>query len=159
RIEGVEVAAMGAIASGDADNHFIFNDQRRTRNIAAALRYIFDLNIPDFPPSLGINGDKVIVESSHKDQAITNGNAANRHTIRNGDLRQFIEIAPKSFSGYGIKGEKAIIGTHQIENAIHDKRRGIQSAFDFAGLKSPRRSYGLHIVAVDLCELAVTPSI
>src|SRR2546422_10551517 len=98
----------------------------------------------------------MIVERTHKDQTITEGDAAHRRAISNRRRRQFVEVMPEEFARHGIEREEAIVGTDQIHYTVNYQRRGIEAAFDLAGLKSPDGRKLFDVLARDLVERAVT---
>ena len=61
-VEGSEVTAVRGIATGNADDDFVFDDQRRGGDVAAALAHVFDVYPPQLPSCLLIQCDDVIIE-------------------------------------------------------------------------------------------------
>ena len=94
RVEGVDVAAMSAVASGPAYDDFVFNDEWSAVDIAAAFLDVFDFDVPDFFAGIRVERDYVIVHRAEENQSIPDCDAA-------------IEFA---IGRYEVAGELVVVG-------------------------------------------------
>src|SRR5690348_5261296 len=74
-IEGSQITAVRRISAGDTDDHFVFDQQRRAGDIAAALAHVLDVDAPLFAARFLIERNNSVIERPEKDAARANSNA------------------------------------------------------------------------------------
>src|SRR5207248_4357429 len=109
RLVRVDETANAELTAGDADDDFVFDDERRARE-AVALVGISGSDIPTHTAGLRIEADDVCVERSHEQavaqrrQAAVLRTAAERHL-----LRQISLVVPERTAGANVDRVRMIL--------------------------------------------------
>src|SRR6185503_4025850 len=150
-VKGADVAAVCAVAPGATHDQFVFDQERRAIDIAAALLDILDLDIPDSLACLRIQSDNVIVHGSEEDHAVADCHAAIELAVRR-DLasRHVVVVGPQPFTGLCIQGEDSALARGKVHYSIDHEGGCVEAAFYLSSLKCPHRNYVLHVVGANL---------
>ena len=133
---------MRGIAAGASDDELVFDDERRGRDIAAALARIVHGHLPVFDAGLLIECDDEIVGGAEEHFAIADGNAAilqERHPAGLSGPWRWILVVPEHAASGRIESEHLDAGRDQVHDAIDDDGRGLKIFRVIAGLELPDR--------------------
>src|SRR5579859_126521 len=119
-VESREIAAMSGIAAGDADHHFVFDEQRRAGDVAAALAHVLDVDSPELAAGFLVERHDIIIERAKEHAAGADGHAARPGAVDNADLaRVLVEVVPDFPAGFRVDGEDTVPGRRDVHHAVH----------------------------------------
>ena len=136
RVVRVNESANPVFAAGHANQHEIFDHQRRERN-AVALTVVRGADVPYDVAGFGVERDHVRVERAKKNPVAENSESAVHAAAAWTNVgRQGALILPDGAAGARIERESTIVSASGIEHAVNNER----SCFEFSashGLVSP----------------------
>src|SRR5262245_25487912 len=94
------------------DDHLVFDDQGCGSDIASALAYVFNLDVPQLPSRLHVERKHMIVERSKIEHSMSDRQTARTALIGNRHLGKFVEIPPANFTCCRIDRENAVHRPH-----------------------------------------------
>ena len=160
RIVGIDVTATREVSTGDANNHFVFDHERRRRDCVGVLE-IADHDVPEDFASLPVQCHEVCVESAHVQPVTEDPKAAVDRPATDRGRKvgwQPAAIAPHRTARAPIDRPRLVVVPGHVQNAVDNERRVFEAAPGEArhiGLEHPLRDESRDILRRQLFQRAV----
>ena len=147
-------AAYAVFAATDADDDFVFDDQRRHRHRVAELG-ITDRRVPHGATGLCVDPDEVRVERAHEQRVAMDCNAAIVRAAADALVgRVVVVVDPEHAARFRVEGEHVVRPLRHVHDAVDDERRGFPRAEHLA-LQHPLILEIAYVLRSDLTQRAV----
>ena len=154
-IERGDEAANAVLAAADADEDLVLHRERRHRDRVAQLR-VADRNVPERPPTGGVDGHEMAVERAHEERRAEDGEPAVVGAAADARLgRRGVAVLPEHAPRLRVHGEHVVRTLRDVHDAVHHERRRLPGAERLVG-EHPLELEVLHVAGVDLAQQRVT---
>ena len=148
-VEGLDEAANAELGAGDAQNHLVFDHQRRHGGRVAAL-VVFERHVEQHGAGLHVERHQVRIERRHVQPIAQHTKAAiDRTATQNHLVRQFTPVSPDLAAGSRVDGPRVIVDAGDVQHTV-DHNRGRLKGAKRTGLKRPLRCQLMDVGRRDL---------
>ena len=157
RLVRVEEPAGAEFAAADADDHLVFDDQRRTGDRVAQHR-VGDLDFPQRVSRADVQRQQRGIERADEQPLIEHGHSATEGV----DLVRILDLllphrSPQLPSGGSVE-RNGCAGLRRVHDAVDDERRGFERRVA-RHRERPRGLQPLHVARIDLRQRRVVAAL
>ncbi len=148
-VEGLDEAANAELGAGDAEDHLVFDHQRRHGRRVAAL-VVLERDVEQHGAGLHVERHQVRIEGRHEQPIAQHAEAAiDRAATQNHLVRQFTPVSPDLAARPRVDGPRVIVEAGDVDHAVDHNRRRLEGA-EHTGLKRPLRRELMDVLRRDL---------